>query len=199
METAAPRSYGTHDVARFCQVSPPTVGRWIEGGKLPGFTTGGGHRRVWENDLVVFLRRHNIPVPAALNASHAQTFLIAVEGDAPRRAVRAALEASLPGFAVLDAADGFDAGHKIASARPALAVLDVSLPGMDGRRICRALREDARLKDLRVLVLSGDAAQERALRAAGADDFILKPFDAAVAAARAKALLVRRPVRGETL
>ncbi|MEK7704558.1 MAG: helix-turn-helix domain-containing protein, partial [Myxococcota bacterium] len=57
------KALGTTEVARICHVTPPTVGRWIEDGKLPSFTTGGGHRRVWVADLVAFFREHNIPVP----------------------------------------------------------------------------------------------------------------------------------------
>ena len=55
------RVYTTVDLAKVCRVSLRTVIRWVDEGKLTSFRTPGGHRRVRESDLVLFLDRYQIP------------------------------------------------------------------------------------------------------------------------------------------
>lgn len=78
---------------------------------------------------------------------------------------------------IRDAADG-DAGLALARAeRPDLILLDLMMPGRTGHDICRELRADAALREVRTVVLSGaDSPTIRAeLLEAGADDFLSKP------------------------
>ena len=172
------KTYGTHEIARLCQVTPPTVIRWVEDGKLLCFTTGGGHRRVWDTDLAEFMRRHNIPVPAALEAGLRLKFLI-VEDDAEyRRLMVRLVSAAYPGSEIAEAGDGFEAGHKVHAFFPTLLLLDLHLPGVDGFKICEMIRGDGDLKEIKILAVTGynsDEARTRALNS-GADDFLGKPF-----------------------
>jgi len=174
------KAFGTTEVARVCHVTPPTVGRWIEDGKLPSFTTGGGHRRVWASDLVAFLREHNIPVPAALESwAHAKVVIVDDE-PAVRRLIARVISDLDSAIEVHEAADGFEAGHKIASLVPRVVVLDIRLPGIDGYKVCEMIRSNDRLKQTLILAVSGHDPEESHKRAleAGADDFFAKPFDA---------------------
>jgi DNA-binding response OmpR family regulator len=61
---------------------------------------------------------------------------------------------------------------------PDVVLLDIALVGQDGLEVCRQLRADPRFRDVPVLLLSGqtDAETKRAGFAAGADDFVSKPF-----------------------
>jgi two-component system response regulator VicR len=52
----------TGDVAEYCQVSRSSVFRWIREGKLPAFTTPGGHYRVPEREFRSFLAKYGIPI-----------------------------------------------------------------------------------------------------------------------------------------
>lgn len=174
------RTFGTHDIARICHVTPPTIGRWIEGGKLPSFKTAGGHRRVWDIDLVSFLKTHNIPVPPELSGAVSLRVLVVDDEPEMRRFILRALAGHIPEAEVHEAADGFEAGHKIASLVPTLVILDLRLPGMDGFKVCATVRADPKLKNVKVLAisgLSGDDTRRRILDA-GADLFLPKPFDA---------------------
>ena len=76
---------------------------------------------------------------------------------------------------------------------PDLLLLDVMLPGLDGRDICRALRADARTRTVPIIMITARA--EEAERVAGlelgADDYITKPFSPREVVARVRAVLRR--------
>ena len=65
------RIFTSHEVASLVQVSPSSVLKWIEQGKLRAFRTPGGHRRVAREELLDFLRAHQLPVPAELEIGRA--------------------------------------------------------------------------------------------------------------------------------
>src|SRR5213595_3978063 len=58
--------YTTHEVSRLLHVNPRSVINWIEQDLLPSYRTPGGHRRIRREDLLAFLRKHQIPTPASL-------------------------------------------------------------------------------------------------------------------------------------
>src|SRR5260370_18630590 len=58
--------YTTHEVSRLLHVNPRSVINWIEQNLLPSYRTPGGHRRIRREDLLAFLRKHQIPTPASL-------------------------------------------------------------------------------------------------------------------------------------
>ena len=78
--------------------------------------------------------------------------------------------------------------------RPDLVVLDLMLPGLDGLEVCRRIRADAALADVRILMLTAKTQNEDVVRGldAGADDYVTKPFDRKVLLARVHAVLRRR-------
>src|SRR5688572_18228424 len=66
MERSSKTIYTTHEVSRLLQVNPRSVINWIEQDLLPSYRTPGGHRRIRHDDLLAFLRKHQIPTPAEL-------------------------------------------------------------------------------------------------------------------------------------
>ncbi|MBI3549102.1 MAG: response regulator [Elusimicrobia bacterium] len=169
---------GTHDIARICHVTPPAVINWLDSGKIPSFTTGGGHRRVWDRDLVVFMKEHNMPIPPEL-ASEAKLRILIVDDEAQnRKLINRIVRKQYPEAEIEEAADGFEAGHKINTLLPTLVVLDIQLPGVDGLKVCRTIRGDQRFSGIKILVITGhnlEEARKQALEA-GANDFLGKPF-----------------------
>lgn len=101
------------------------------------------------------------------------------------------------GYQVSTAADGQEALDKIRKDPPALVVLDVMLPTLDGLEVCRRLRADPKTAALPIIMLT--AKTQEADRVVGlelgADDYIPKPFSPRELAARVKAVL-RRSSRG---
>ncbi|HOX24459.1 MAG TPA: response regulator transcription factor [Candidatus Krumholzibacteria bacterium] len=76
---------------------------------------------------------------------------------------------------------------------PALMVLDLMLPGLGGLEVCRRVKRDERLSGLPVIILTARGEEEDIIAgfAAGADDYITKPFSPQVLAARVAAMLRR--------
>ena len=62
--------------------------------------------------------------------------------------------------------------------RPDIVVLDVMLPDINGKEVCQRVRSDKALDDVRIICISGMVEQDKVadLRAAGANDFMQKPF-----------------------
>ena len=174
----AGKAFGTHEIAHLCNVTPPTVINWLEEGKIPFFTTVGGHRRVWYKDLQDFMRKHNMPVPAELAALGKLVFLIVDDEEQNRKFITRALRSAYPDAGIEVAVDGFEAGYKIKSLLPTLVVLDIQLPKVSGIKVCEIVRADLGLRNIEILAISGyDIEESRArIMEAGADDFLGKPF-----------------------
>jgi DNA-binding response OmpR family regulator len=95
------------------------------------------------------------------------------------------------GFEVVAVGDGEAALAAAAERAPAVAVLDVSMPRLDGLETTRRLRERRDCAGTRILLLTArvDEADRERGRAAGADDQLDKPFSPAALADRVRALL----------
>ncbi len=104
--------------------------------------------------------------------------MLVIADDEPR--LRLLLRTLLrgEGHDVREAADGEAALREIRARPPAVAILDVQMPGLSGLEVCRRVRADPRLAAVRLLVVSADATEADA-RAAGADAFLAKPFSPA--------------------
>ena len=94
-----------------------------------------------------------------------------------RKLIRMTLE--FEDVEIHEAGDG-GAGLRMAhSMRPALVLLDVMMPGeMDGLQVCQAIKKDPALAGVKVVLLTarGQARDQEAGRAAGADEYLVKPF-----------------------
>ena len=119
--------------------------------------------------------------------------ILVVDDDAKIvRLVRTYLERD--GFTVVTAADGPAALQAIESHQPALVVLDLMLPELDGRAVIRAVRRDAEAAHTPILVLSARSSTIDRIAGLedGADDYLPKPFELSMLLARLNALLRRR-------
>src|ERR671929_1518376 len=101
----------------------------------------------------------------------------------------------LDGYEVRLAGDGQAALDAAATYHPDLVILDLGLPGLDGMEVARRLRS---ADDVPILMLTARDALESRVEGldAGADDYLVKPFERQELLARLRALLRRRPPRG---
>src|SRR6202171_2552350 len=108
-----------------------------------------------------------------------------------------ALQRSLrmEGYEVRSAPDGRSAPEHGRSFAPDLVILDLGLPGLDGLEVARSLRAE---DDVPILILTARDALAARVEGldAGADDYLVKPFERQELLARMRALLRRRPPRG---
>jgi|GEM_PF-269279 len=121
-----------------------------------------------------------------------RTTVLVVDDNADVRSyVRRWLE---PAYRVLEAADGA-AGLALARERlPDLVLSDVMMPGIDGNRLCRELKEDPALAWIPVVLLTARATADARIDGLrdGADDYLTKPFDARELVARVDNLIASR-------
>ncbi len=126
--------------------------------------------------------------------------ILVVDDDAKIvRLVRTYLERD--GFTVVTAADGPAALEAIEAHQPALVVLDLMLPELDGRAVIRAVRRDEEAAHTPIIVLSARSSTIDRIAGLedGADDYLPKPFSPAELVLRVKSILRRSgaaPVTG---
>ena len=112
------------------------------------------------------------------------------------RAIRHALERALTleGYEVTAVADGVEALAQAHRTPPDVLVLDVMMPGIDGLQVCRVLRAEGDRTPILMLTALVETADRIAGLDAGADDYVVKPFDVEEVFARLRALLRRTSV-----
>ncbi len=82
-------------------------------------------------------------------------------------------------FEIRTATTGYDAGIVTEQFRPDVMLLDFKLPDINGTAVCRTIRANPNYEHMKIIVISGvaDPDEIEELRAAGADDFVRKPFE----------------------
>ncbi|OSZ56929.1 DNA-binding response regulator [Streptomyces pharetrae CZA14] len=126
----------------------------------------------------------------------APTVLLAEDDRAIRHALERAL--TLEGYRVTAVADGVEALAQAHRTPPDVLVLDVMMPGIDGLQVCRVLRAEGDRTPILMLTALVETADRIAGLDAGADDYVVKPFDVEEVFARLRALLRRTAPRDDT-
>lgn len=122
--------------------------------------------------------------------------ILVVEDDrAVQKALKRLFEAE--GFAVEVRSDGKSAVEAFRTAPPAAIVLDLRLPAMSGRDVCRTIKQQSPQLPILVLSAASDVSDKVLLLELGADDYVTKPFSPRELLARVRAAL-RRTVRAGT-
>ncbi len=120
--------------------------------------------------------------------------LVVEDDDAIAQVLQRSLR--MEGYEVRIAGDGISALDLASAFLPDLVILDLGLPRLDGIEVARTLRS---VDDVPILVLTARDAVESRVEGldAGADDYLVKPFERQELLARLRALLRRRPPRGQ--
>jgi PAS domain S-box-containing protein len=128
-----------------------------------------------------FARLETLPVPALASGADPEdrrpVVLVADDNADMRQYIARLLGERYQVDAVADGAAALEAVHR---RTPQLVLTDVMMPHLDGFGLMRALRADARTRDVPVIMLSARAGEESRVDGmeAGADDYLIKPFSA---------------------
>jgi excisionase family DNA binding protein len=172
----------TGQIAAACQVTIPTVKRWIREGHLTAFQTAGGHFRVTEDEFRRFQDALRMPVeqtgPEAEPPPQTLPKILIVDDDA---ALLDTLWEALTWdgrYKVEVAQDGYEGLIKVGSFAPNLLVLDIRMPGLNGFQVCRRVKADPGTHGIKILAITGHSVQHTRdqIAEAGADGFLEKPI-----------------------
>ncbi|WP_313167769.1 response regulator [Massilia oculi] len=150
----------TKEAAATLGVSHRTVQLWVENGTLQAWRTAGGHRRITVESVnrLVDGRRIAIgapPAPASAPAPGKPRVLVVDDDPLMLRLYELEMAGWGLDLEVVKANNGFEALIRIGEQRPDLLVSDLNMPGMDGFRMIRTLREDSGTAGMNMIVVSG--------------------------------------------
>jgi excisionase family DNA binding protein len=166
-------TYTTGEVARLCQVTKRTVIKWIDGGRLTGYTIPGSrHRRVTAESLQAFMRANGIPDHARV----ARPRILIVDDDADL--LELLKDTLRDEFDVDVASTALDAATRLTAFQPDIILLDIRLPDLSGLQVCRHFQSYKKSRKVPILTMSayGGEIDPREVRLSGADAFLPKPL-----------------------
>jgi excisionase family DNA binding protein len=158
--------------ARYLGVAQSTLRKWCDAGRVPAFTTPGGHRRFRRRDLDAFLERSR----PGTQAGGGPVVLVVDDEPGMRAYVRASLE---PDGCEVEESEGIEEGLRMAETRPPdLVMVDVTMSQADGWEMLRRLRERRGSETPPVIAFSAiDEGDEQLARARGAKAYFGRPLD----------------------
>lgn len=166
------KAFTTHEAAEYCKVTPATIIRWINSGRLKSLKTAGGHRRILTDDLIKFWEKTN----PAVNG----TMKILVIDDEPFIVdfFKEAIGKIDSTISVDGAYSGFEAGEKIHVFKPNIVFLDIVMKGMDGFQVCRKIKESSETSNINVIAITGFPSQNnmQKIKECGVIEVLEKPI-----------------------
>jgi excisionase family DNA binding protein len=168
--------FTTGEAARICKVSQQTIIRCFDNGSLKGFRVPGSRfRRIPRDQLFQFMKDNGIPTDALESGKRK---VLIVDDDEELVELLVDVFAKDGRFDIRTANNGFGAGMLVKEFRPDIVVLDVMLPDINGKEVCQRVRSDSSLEAVKIICISGMVEQDKVadLKAAGANDFLQKPF-----------------------
>ncbi len=178
------RIYSALEVANICGVVNQTAINWIKSGHLKAFITPGGQYRVYTDDLISFLESRGMRIPGELENYTEQKLswndILVVDDDHElNNMLKRFLDKKFPECKVHQAFDGFEAGQIMTENVPAVILLDINLPGIDGHKLCQKLKSDGAGESPLIIAITGmnDPVEEQEMMKNGADAFFAKPLD----------------------
>src|ERR1700680_75696 len=131
-----------------------------------------------------------------VNAAPSERILVVEDDHAVQKALRRLFEAE--GYGVQIAPDSNAAVETFKTSAPSAVVLDLRLPGLSGREVCREFKQNSPAVPIIVLSATSDVSDKVLLLELGADDYVTKPFSPRELLARVRAALRRTSARAAT-
>ena len=137
-------------------------------------------------------------IPQRAGSAGSERILVVEDDHAVQKALKRLFETE--GYTADVASDGNLAAEMFKAAPPSAVVLDLRLPGLNGRELCREFKQRAATVPIIVLSATSDVSDKVLLLELGADDYVTKPFSPRELLARVRAALRRtaRPLPANT-
>jgi len=178
-------------------VAVSSVSKWIDGGMLPAGRTPGGHRRIEQEDFVRFLQKQQFRIPPELQ-SNALKILIVDDEKLYSRWLAEEIGERYAHSEISVAHDGFSAGEVTVQIKPAVIILDLHMPGIDGLEVCRRIKANPHTTQTVVIAVTADTdpqIRERIIEL-GACACLAKPVDVEVLVAEIDKALISHGLAG---
>jgi len=167
----------TGQVAKICKVAPRTVSKWFDTGQLRGYRIPGSRdRRIPFEQLVRFMKVYGIPLDE-LETGQMRVLIVDPETDLTGLIQRALVETGY--YEVRVAESAFEAGALLEQFQPNVLLVDIDLPGLDGRTLSRYVSSHPELAGTQLIATSCSLtdADRQMLLHQGFHNTIAKPFD----------------------
>jgi len=167
----------TGDVAKICNVAPRTVSKWFDSGQLKGYRIPGSKdRRIPLNELVRFMKAHNMPTEAI---AAGKLRVLVIDSTEPAKTDLVDSLAARGSYDVEAAYTSFETGAAIQRFAPHVVLINLLANGIDANGICRSIRGSEEYGTIKIIALANhlNAQEAGALMQKGFDGFVSDPSD----------------------
>lgn len=147
----------TRKAAEILGVAVSTIQLWTDNGILRGWTTTGGHRRIYRSSVDGILKQRNNPdeQQSSKTKNNVPLKVVLVEDDASQRSLyRKQFEARALEVDLIEASNGYEGLIQIGKYLPSVIITDLMMPDMDGFAMLKALHNIPELKESLIIVAS---------------------------------------------
>lgn len=169
---------GTIEASEYCNVTRPTIRKWVDMKWVDGYVTEGGTAKISVKSLISTLKNNKMPVPQELMDVCGNRILIVDDDYDTVQMISTAINQQK--FFICEAStNAYDACIKIGSFKPQIVILDLLMPFMDGAEFIKEIRRNKDLDNVKIIIITGHPESEIAESAKriGIDKLIAKPFE----------------------
>jgi excisionase family DNA binding protein len=169
----------TGDVAKICNVAPRTVSKWFDTGQLKGYRIPGSKdRRIPVNELIRFMKAHNIPEAEMLTG---KIRVLILDSNEEASLALAEILKTKASYEVQTVKSNFETGATIQKFVPHVLLVNLLAEGIDAAGICKSIRADEDLQTIKVIALAHHLSdfESSALLKKGFDGYISNISDIA--------------------
>ncbi len=151
----------TGDVAKICHVAPRTVSKWFDNGQLRGYRIPGSKdRRIPMNELIRFMKVHNMPTT---EAPFGRIRVLIADGNEQTASALADTLRNRAGYEVQIAKSNFEAGLAVQRFAPHVLLVNLLAEGIDAADLCRGVRMNDDAQGVKVVALTNHLGQSESL------------------------------------
>ena len=177
--------YSALEVANICGVVNQTVINWIKKGYLSAFSTPGNQYRVYQDDLISFMKTRNMRIPPEIYDLQARKELknmsvLVIEDEKGLNMVLANyLLREFPDKKISSALDSFEAGMILSEKCNDVVLLDLDIKGVDGFELCKKITQTDNFGKPVVVAISSmqTSSLEDNLKGIDVNYFVPKPLN----------------------